>query len=342
VQSFKFLGAASALVLAFGFASHNAEAAGAPAGTVINNTAEVSYTVGTVNTTASSNLVSVTVVEMIDVNVTRQTPATVTVSPGDTGQVARYRVDNVGNGPETFLLTLNNAITSDQFDPVAATPAIYLDSGGGAATNGIFDSSDIAYVPGSNDPALAPDGFVVVFVVNNIPGSALDGQLGISRFAAESRTGTGAAGTTFAGQGNGINGPVDAVIGSTTGIRSADTTYQISGVTVTANKTQAVVDNFGGSRPVPGARINYTIAVSASGSGTATNVVFTDNIPANTTYVPGSLALNGTAVTDAADLPDDGDFAAASGPNPARVRVPLGSLNTGAGTKTITFSVLIN
>jgi uncharacterized repeat protein (TIGR01451 family) len=340
VHSFKFLGAASALVLAFGFASNEAEAAGAPAGTVINNTADVSYTVGTVTTTASSNLVTVTVVEMINVNVTAQTP-NFTVSPGDTAQVSTYRIDNTGNGPETFRLVLDNAITSDQFDPVAATPAIYLDSGT-SGTVGAFDSSDIVYVPGGNDPVLAPDAFAIVFVVNNIPGTALDGQLGVSRLTADSRTGTGPAGTTFAGQGDGINGAVDAVIGVSTGTDSGDTTYLIAGVTVTANKTQAVLDTWSGSRPVPGARINYTIAVNATGTGTATNVVFTDNIPANTTYVPGSLALDSVTVTDAVDLPDDGDYAPASGPTPARVRVPLGSLNTAAGTKTITFSVVIN
>ena len=340
MQSSKFLGAASALVLAMGFASNHAEAAGAPAGTIINNTADVSYTVGTVTTVSSSNLVTVTVVEMINVNVTAQTP-NFTVSPGDTAQVSTYRIDNTGNGPETFRLLLNNAVTSDQFDPVAASPAIYLDSGS-AGTVGSFDSGDIVYVPGGNDPALAPDDFAIVFVVNNIPGTALDGQLGVSRLTADSRTGTGPAGTTFVGQGNGINGAVDAVIGVSTGTDSGDTTYLIAGVSVTANKTQVVVDTWGGSRPVPGARINYTIAVNATGTGTANNVVFTDSIPAFTTYVPGSLALNAVAVTDAVDVPDDGDYAAASSPNPARVRVPLGSLNAAAGTRTITFSVVIN
>ena len=60
--------------LAFGFASNKAHAVGAPAGTEINNTAEVSYTVGTVNATANSNLVTVTVAEILDVIVTAQTP----------------------------------------------------------------------------------------------------------------------------------------------------------------------------------------------------------------------------------------------------------------------------
>ena len=341
MQSSKFLGAASALVLAFGFASNNAQAAGAPAGTVINNTADVTYTVGTVTTTTSSNLVTVTVVEILDVTVAAQTP-NITVTPGDTSRVTRYRVENTGNGPEVFRLVLDNAITSDNFDPVAQSPAIYLDSGGGAATAGIFDGSDIPYVAGSNDPALAPDAFVIVFVVNDIPTTVLDAQTGISRLSAESRTGTGPAGTTFAGQGNGISGAVDAVVGTTGALAAANTVYLVAGVSITAAKTQTVVDSWGGARPVPGARINYSIAVNATGTGTATNVIFTDNIPSNTTYVPGSLALNAVAVTDAVDLPDDGDYAPASGPTSARVRVPLGSLNSASGTRTITFSVVIN
>jgi uncharacterized repeat protein (TIGR01451 family) len=337
VQSSKFLGAASAFALAFGFASNNANAQHAPPGTEINNTASVNYTIGAVNASASSNLVTVTVLEIIDVTVARQTAATTTVSPGDTARVARYRVQNTGNGSELFRLVLNNAITTDNFDPIAASPAIYIDSGA-TGVAGAFDSSDIPYVPGAETP-MAPDDFIIVFVINDIPSSALDGQLGVSRLTAESRTGTGPAGTTFVGQGNGINGAVDAVIGASTGADSEDSTYLIAGVSVTATKTQTVVDDWGGARPVPGARINYSIAVGATGTGTATNVVFTDNIPANTTYVAGTLALNGTPVSDAVGLPDDGDYVATP---TARVRVPLGSLDSAAGTKTITFSVTIN
>jgi uncharacterized repeat protein (TIGR01451 family) len=103
-------------------------------------------------------------------------------------------------------------------------------------------------------------------------------------------------------------------------------------------KSQAVVDQFGGARPVPGARINYSIAVNATGSGTATGAVFNDNIPANTTYVPGTLRLNGAALTDGADL-DAGDFSAAP---TARVRVQLGNLTQASGSQTIEFAVTIN
>ena len=105
-----------------------------------------------------------------------------------------------------------------------------------------------------------------------------------------------------------------------------------------AIKSQTVADQFGGTRPVPGARINYTIVVSATGTGTAAASVFTDNIPANTTYVPGTLRLNSTALSDAPDA-DAGDFS--TSPN-ARVRVQLGNLTQASGTQTIQFAVTIN
>ena len=91
---------------------------------------------------------------------------------------------------------------------------------------------------------------------------------------------------------------------------------------------------------MPGARINYSIAVNATGSGTATNVVFTDNIPANTTYVPGSLALNAVAVTDAVDPADDGDYVGCSDARACACRSARSA--PPSGTQTITFTVTIN
>jgi hypothetical protein len=66
--------------------------------------------------------------------------------------------------------------------------------------------------------------------------------------------------------------------------------------------------------------------------------VFTDNIPANTTYVPGTLRLNATLLSDGADA-DAGDYAATPA---ARVRVALGSLTSASTTQTVTFAVVIN
>ena len=55
--------------------------------------------------------------------------------------------------------------------------------------------------------------------------------------------------------------------------------------------------------------MTYRIAVDVSGSGTADALVVTDVIPADMTYVPGSIVLDGTPQTDADDPAVDGsDF----------------------------------
>jgi hypothetical protein len=80
------------------------------------------------------------------------------------------------------------------------------------------------------------------------------------------------------------------------------------------------------------------VKIDAVGSGTATSMLFTDLIPASTTYVPGSLKLNGTALTDAVDA-DAGNFD--TNPN-NHVHVTLGNLTQAGGTQTIDFAVTIN
>jgi uncharacterized repeat protein (TIGR01451 family) len=330
LKSWRFFGAVGALSLSAMFGSGAAHALGAPAGTVINNTAEVTYSVGTVSTTTTSNVVSVTVAEILDVMVTAQTP-TVDVDAGETQREVLYRVTNTGNGTEAFLLTMTSVIAGDQFDPVPATPSIYFDTDG----SGDLSPGDTAYVAGGNDPVLGDDDFVNVLVVNDIPAGVADTNVGLTRLTAASRTGTGAAGTVFAGGGD---GGVDAMAGTSGADDEATSAYEVTDVSMTAVKSQTIVNQFGGVTPVPNARINYSIVINVTGSGSADNAVFTDNIPANTTYVPASLQLNGTALSDAADA-DAGEYTAAA---PARVRVTLGTLTTASGPQTVTFAVTIN
>jgi uncharacterized repeat protein (TIGR01451 family) len=303
--------------------AREAHAVGVPAGTSIDNTAQVTVT-------ASSNTTSVTVAEILDVVVTLQTPS-VPVIAGATQQELVYRITNTGNGPETFLLQMTSVLGGDDFDPTAAAPSIYFDTD----ASGDLSPGDVPYTAGSNDPVLNADAFVTLLVANDIPAGVVDGNRGFSRLTAASRTGVGAAGTTFGGQG--ANG-TDAVVGTTGADGEATGQYLVAGIAVNAVKSQVVADQFGGTRPVPGARINYTIVVSATGSGTALGSVFSDNIPVNTTYVPGTLRLNSTALSDGADA-DAGDFSTTPA---ARVRVTLGDLTQASGSQTIQFAVTIN
>ena len=89
-----------------------------------------------------------------------------------------------------------------------------------------------------------------------------------------------------------------------------------------------------GASIVPGAVITYTLTATVSGTGALNNVAIADAIPADTTYLPGTLTLEGAALTDAADA-DAGRFTGAG------VEVGLGSVAAGA-TRTVTFQVEID
>jgi uncharacterized repeat protein (TIGR01451 family) len=304
-------------------------AIGTPAGTQIQNTAQVNYTVGGANVTVDSNPTTLAVAEILNVNVTVQTP-TVSVAPGATQRVVVVRVTNTGNGAETFSIAGNSVVAGDDFDPIPSAPFIYFDTD----ASGDLSPADVAYAPGTNDPVLNADQFTTLLIVNNIPAALANGVQGRTQLTATALTGSGAPGTVFAGAG--ASG-VDAVVGTSGATQIGVGTYVVAGLQLNAVKSQSVVDPFSGTRPIPGARINYQIAITPTGTGTAVGTVFTDAIPTNTTYVLGTLQVNGVAVTDAADA-DAGQFIT----TPAQVRVTLGDLTTASGVQTIEFAVTIN
>lgn len=308
----------------------SALALGTPAGTQIQNTAQVNYTVGGATVTVDSNPATLSVAEILNVNVAVQTP-TVSVAPGATQRVVVVRVTNTGNGVETFNLVGESVLAGDDFDPIPSAPFIYFDTD----NSGDLSPADVAYAPGSNDPVLAADQFATLLIVNNIPPALANGVQGRTQLTATALTGSGAAGTVFAGAGV---GGVDAVVGTTGATQIGLGTYVVAGLQLNAVKTQSVLDQFGGTRPVPGARINYQITVTPTGTGTALNTLFTDAIPSNTTYVAGTLVLNGVAMTDAADV-DAGQFVTVP---TTQVRVSLGDLTDASGAQIIEFSVTIN
>ena len=307
-----------------------AQAAGTAAGTNIQNVAQVSYQLGASTITTASNVTSINVAEIVNVNVTPLT-ASVSVATGASNQALMFRVTNTGNGPEKFHLTLNSAIVGDDFDPVPAATSIYFDTDG---TPG-FSAGDTPYTPGGNDPLLQPDGSVVVLVLNNIPAALADGAKGKSDLNAAAFTGTGSPGTIFAGQGT---GGVDAVIGTSGGKGNAEGVYVVGALQLNSVKSQTVADPFGGTEPVPGATITYQIVVTPAGSGTANAAVLSDPIPSNTSFVSGSLKLNGTTLSDAADA-DAGQYTISPAP---QVRVNLGNLTAASGPQTVVFKVTIN
>jgi uncharacterized repeat protein (TIGR01451 family) len=305
-------------------------AVGTTATTTISTQATASYTIGVTPLTLTSNLLTDTVDEVLDAQVTWQDGAAVTVFAQQTDRVLTFRITNTGNGSETFTLAASSAQSGDQFDPVLS--ALYLDSN----SNNLFEAGvDTQYVAGTNDPVLAPDASVTVFVLNNIPANLSDADTGHCLVTLTANTGSGAIGTALPGQGD---GGTDAVIGGTGASAATQGTYVVSGLQMSVVKSVTVVDTHGGDRPSTAAVMTYQITVQATGSGTAQTVVFTDPIPEHTTYRPDSLRLNGTLLSDAADS-DVGDVGATTA---GSVTVALGDLAAGSAAQTISFDVTID
>lgn len=302
-----------------------AEAAGTRAGSTISNTASASFDTGGGTTTVDSNRVDLLVDEVLDATVDSSNPADVPTTPGATGQVLTFSVTNNGNGVEAFGLTTIANAGGDNYDPVVTQ--IYLDNG-----DGIFDvSADTLYTPGANDPSLDPDQSITVFVLATTPGTVVDGNRGIVSLVAAARTGTGDPGRSFAGQGEGGG---DAVVGSTGADGTDAGAFVVSAATVTLVKSAVVTNSLGTADPIPGASITYTIVATVAGSGSVSGLAITDNIPADTSYAPGSITLGGSGLSDAADA-DAGDY------NGSRINVMLGTV-AGGQTRTVTFRTQID
>jgi uncharacterized repeat protein (TIGR01451 family) len=84
----------------------------------------------------------------------------------------------------------------------------------------------------------------------------------------------------------------------------ADTgAYQVT-PPVIINKTVTVIDTLGGTDPHTGATLRYQLDVTIAGNTAVDELVISDLIPANTTYVSGSILLNGVAQPDVDDAVD--------------------------------------
>lgn len=275
-----------------------AQAAMTPAGTSIVNTANVSYTDPDGDSkTTPSNPETVKVAELLDVTVVKNGTLPTSVLTPSTDQVVSFTVTNTGNGQEVYALTASNSLTGDQFDP--ANVRIYIDTNG----NGLLDGGDVLLDPSVNDPNIAPGANVKILVVSDIPTGLNNGDLGNVRLSAESLTtqATGVSpdpvGTVFAGQGT---DGVDAVVGTTQAVGEDTHGYVVRNFNLDLVKTSQLTHTNPAlnGKAVPGAIITYTLTLNATGGGTFNEIVITDNIPTHTTYVPGSLTLNGAGLND--------------------------------------------
>lgn len=305
--------------------SGHAFATGTLAGTDIQNIATAEYESGGSTVAIQSNPVIIRVDELLDVTAISTNPGDVITTNGAQNVVSTFRITNTGNGPETFRLIPNMVNGGDNFDPTLSQ--VVLDTNG----NGVYDVGvDTIYVAGTNDPNLAPDQNLTVFVLTNVPATQTNGDRAQVQLTVAATTGTGTPGTSFAGAGQGGG---NAVVGTTGADADASGFLRVNAVSVALVKTATVLDPFGGSTSVPGSIITYTLVATVSGNGTLNNLVINDPIPASSLYLPGSITLGGSAMTDIADV-DQGSF------NGSRISVAAGNVPAGQ-SRTVTFKVTV-
>jgi len=328
-------------------------AIGTPSGQTVTNTVTADFQISGVPQVQQSDSVSMVVDNKVNLSIGI---TNVTVSPSQTDRVLTFVIINQGNRTQGYALTVANSSVADDFN--MNNVRLYVESGAVAG----FDPTDTLYTSGSGnnagnlDPNSALPGAdrMTVYVVANVPpngGGTAPLDTNTARY--DLLVTTLDAGTTTVTVGNnaaawnsnivqnvfaeGNPGPF-AGDANNDGKLSATGVYSVNAPAVSMLKTATVLDPLGGTNPVTGATITYTLSVSVTGSGAANNVVVTDAIPANTTYVSPSLKLNSVAQTDPADA-DAGDFNIT---NANSITVNLGTLTNASATQIITFAVKIN
>ena len=255
-------------------------------GTSVVNTATVNYTVNSIAQTPVNASATFVVDTVVNLNVTGGT--TVNVTPGQLNAVTVFTVTNTSNIASNFTLVPTNQ-TGDQFDmntpPATGTPGyiVRVDANG----NGTYEpATDTA----TSLTGLARNASATVFVIGDVPATAANTNTALARLTANAID----PGTSLAWVATGV-GSVDNAATVQIVVRNntafAQDTYVVSSAALAVAKTSTVIsDPFNlvsvNAKSIPGAVVEYAIAVSNTGAQPATLNSVSDPVPATTTFLP--------------------------------------------------------
>lgn len=314
-------------------AIQSAYASGTPSGTSITNKVTATYNDGGNPVTKTADAPAITVDNKVNLTVTSNGNAT--VLPGSTNQVLPFTVKNEGNTTQRYALTYANSA-----GVVMENIRIYRDNN----SDGTLDGGDTLYSDASTFGDVLADGTIKILIVADTKAGATSGQNEIYHLIA---TTVDAGTTTVTLQTNTANTVgVDVVFADIAGTAAGDGvrggqhsdkgTYTVNLLALNLSKSVEVTSDpknlTDKPKAIPGAILTYTIKVSVSGTGTTANVVITDPIPDNTTYVANSLTLNSAPLADLGRI----------GGTPVTVTVTLGDITKDTAEQIITFQVKIN
>jgi len=269
----KLLFVFAVLLLLAVIAAPSAMAAGTLAGTVISNKAYADYKDANANAMPRvySNTVTTTVSQVAGVSVLPPTIA----KTAKNGDVIYYQVQlfNTGNGSDTQTFTY---ATAGDWTPTSVR--MFSD----VNKDGAYDAGDILLTQiGVNTyqtSAIAPDNYYAVIMEVTVPAGAPAGD----------------------------NTSSVVTINTKSDLDNTKTDTGTYTTTATAAVLSAVKTHTPAGALKPGDIITYTITLTNSGTLPSSNVVLTDPLSTNLTYLPGSLKVNingagFVAKTDAAD-----------------------------------------
>ncbi|MGU3389296.1 hypothetical protein [Sphingomonas sp. M1A8_2b] len=297
------------------------------AGTPIVNTAGLGFDLGGSAQTLVSNTVTIIVAERLDVALVRNGQGAVVVKPQPT--VVPLTLTNRDNGNEAF--TIAASVSPGAF----GVSALVIDADG----DGLYDPAKDRAPAEGRTPVLAPGQSIkllAILVRTDSSGGTATATLTVT---AQSTTGSGDTGSAYAGLGDGGG---DAVVGPTGAIArvAVPLTTAIAGPTLV--KSQSVMAADGSQNAVRDAVITYTLEARFTDAVTGVRIV--DPIPEGTVFVPGSLTLDGAALTDRGDGDAgrfDGGTSAAGGTSTAGgIAVALGQV-AAASVHTVQFKTKI-
>ena len=291
-------GAAYLTGIASLLASTPAFAAGTQAGTTITNEVTVAYQINGIDQDDETATNDVVVDRKVDLALARTDNTATEVNPGETTVAVTFTVENTSNDTLDFELSVAQVTTggsagisgTDSFDIDASTnPFVYyLDDG-----DGVFDAGDSII---THLDALAPDTPVVVHVVGDLVPTGLS----TGDIAAVTLTATAKANDNGTSLGSNLTqatantAGVDTIFadgsGATDSARdaafSATDDFIVLAAALSALKSSSIVaGDFGTGTAIPGATVEYCIAVTnATGGAAATNITISDTLPSEVTY----------------------------------------------------------
>lgn len=338
------------IAAAFLTAAAPAYAAGTASGTVITNNVTVDFQVSGVNQTQRTASDSFTVDRRIQFTVAEVGTITTNVVPGQSNASVAFTVTNTSNAPLDFGLATTQLAGgtaahggTDTFDMTGLS--LFRDMNG----NNAFDSGTDTALTFIDE--LAADASITVLAVGSVALSEVNGEVAGVRLTATAREpgATGTQGAVVTQTAGANTAGVDTVFADTAGvtdsardgIHSDDDDFTVVTAALAITKTSRVISDpinlTTNPKMIPGALIEYCIAIANTGGAAAQNVVINDPVPSQLTFSTGTILINGTTTgaTCNADGVAGGSYTAPT------VSATLTSVPA-AGTRTLVFRATVN